>query len=143
METIDDVLAHFGVKGMKWGVRRNRSGRAGGAAEKERSPEAQKAHETLQLISKKGIGAASNDDLKSLQKRIDLEKKYKEAFPKKENPYVEFGKEFAKRVLIPEGEKQLKAFIAKKATTTLAGKEVVEVLELGKHSPGYGRHLKR
>lgn len=143
METIDDVLAHYGVKGMKWGIRRNRSRQAGGASEKERSPEAQKAYETLQLISKKGIGAASNDDLKNLQKRIDLEKKYNEAFPKKKSPALEFGEQFVKRVLIPVGEKNLTAYLNKQADTLMKGKQAVEVLELGKHSPGYGRHLKR
>lgn len=142
METIDDFLAHYGVKGMKWGVRRNRSRQAGGAAEKERSPEAQKAHETLQLISKKGIGAASNADLKNLEQRMKLEMKYKELFPKKKT-VVDHGLEVAKRVLLPVAEKEARKFIEGKAATITAGKQIVEEAELGKHSSGYGRHLKR
>jgi len=40
-EDYEEALAHFGVKGMHWGVRRDRTT---GGAQRERTPEEQKLH---------------------------------------------------------------------------------------------------
>jgi hypothetical protein len=141
LEQIDDIdaaLAHVGVKGMRWGVRKNRKQIANGP----KSDQAAKVADILDHIKKNGIGAATNDDLKMLEQRIKLEVKYKENFPRK-TTLAEHGFEFAKKVLIPVAEQNAKAFLNKQLETKMKGKAVVEVLELGKHSSGYGRHLKR
>lgn len=140
MEAVENVLAHYGVRGMKWGVRRNRKQVAS-----PKSEEAAKVHDILGNIHKNGIGAASNSDLQLLQNRVKLEQKFNEAFPKKKNPLVEYGKDAATRVLIPIAEQNFKKFMEKKVDAKLfpTQKVVQEVLEVGKHSPNYGRHLKR
>lgn len=75
MDTIDDVLAHFGVKGMKWGVRRSRSQLSGGQSHSE---DALKALASKKIASTQGTHALSNQDLQHLVKRMQLEKQFSE-----------------------------------------------------------------
>jgi hypothetical protein len=138
MTAVDDILKHYGVRGMKWGVRNKKNAAASGP----KSGDAQQVHDIIQKIAKGGIGAASNADLKVLESRAKLENKYKDIYPKKKT-IVDHGGELAKKILLPVFEQQAKAFLNDKAALALKGKEIVEVIELGKHSPGYGRHLKR
>lgn len=70
-------LAHWGIKGMKWGIRRSDSelARANGSS----SADAVRAKETLTSIRKSGsLSAASDADLNHLVNRINLEKRYAE-----------------------------------------------------------------
>lgn len=89
-------LEHHGVKGMKWGIRRKTgsSGLAtaaghtakGIAAAKQvhtktlktrhHSEEAKQAHEIAKKVQKHGVHSLSNDELKALTARFDLEQKY-------------------------------------------------------------------
>lgn len=120
MDAVENFLAHYGVKGMRWGVRRSKSNQAGGAAAAQRTEDAQKTHEVIQRISKHGIGSASNSDLKMLEQRIKLEMKYNELFPKKKT-IADHGLEIAKRVLIPVAEQQAKNFLNQQVSTKVLG----------------------
>lgn len=137
---VDDILAHFGVKGMRWGVRKRTSQNQHRNGPK--SEQAAKVDNIINNIKKNGIGAATNDDLKMLEQRIKLEVKYKEMFPRRKT-LTNHGLDFAKKVLIPVAERGAKSFLESKADKILKGKAQVETIELGKHSSGYGRHLKR
>lgn len=55
-------LYHFGVKGMKWGVRR------------KRKPSSD--YKESRKIKKKHVSEMSNEELKKLNKRMDLEQNY-------------------------------------------------------------------
>ena len=71
-------LAHFGIKGMKWGIRRSDEELA--RANRSSSTDAIRARETLSSIKKAGsLSAASDSDLKHLIDRINTEKRYSEA----------------------------------------------------------------
>lgn len=118
MDAAEKVLAHFGVKGMKWGVRKSRST---GTAPEHMAETAQKKHEVLTKIKKHGIDAATNDDLKMLEQRVKLETKFNELFPKKRHPAVVIGEQIVKRVLIPVGEQQAKDFLNKKVGAQILG----------------------
>lgn len=79
METIDDVLEHYGIKGMKWGVRRSdeQLARARGRRKtKEVSPDAERAKESFKKARKGGPQALSNKELQELNKRLNLEQQY-------------------------------------------------------------------
>lgn len=86
-----EFLAHYGVKGMRWGVRKDRSptevgaeatqtllrGKAkvkttGGTAQPA-SADAVKAATTKQILKKSGTAALSNQQLRELQERMQLE----------------------------------------------------------------------
>lgn len=107
MDAAEKVLAHFGVKGMKWGVRKSRSK---GTAPEHQSEMAQRKHEVLAKIKSHGIDAATNDDLKMLEQRVKLEMKFNELYPKKKT-VIDHGSELAKRILLPVAEQQAKNYL--------------------------------
>jgi hypothetical protein len=72
-------LAHWGIKGMKWGIRRSDEELARASSD---SADAIRARETLAAIQSKGsLSAASDADLNHLVNRINLEKRYAEVNP--------------------------------------------------------------
>lgn len=62
-------LAHYGVKGMRWG--------------KRKAVTPSEDHETSRAIKSKKLSEMSNAELKQLTTRMDLEQKYKKLNPKK------------------------------------------------------------
>lgn len=70
METADEVLAHFGVKGMKWGIRKDKS------SSRVTSSDAQKARDAQAIIKRHGTQALDNKDLQHLVTRMNLERQY-------------------------------------------------------------------
>jgi hypothetical protein len=71
-EAADAVLAHFGVKGMKWGVRRGAgTPRAPASGDKARADEL-----ASKVKSGGGHHVLSNTELEALTKRMNLEQQY-------------------------------------------------------------------
>lgn len=68
--TTDEFLAHYGVQGMKWGVRRNR-------AVVKPSSDKKKAEE----LRKKGTTALTNKQLKTVNERANLEQNFNRMNP--------------------------------------------------------------
>jgi 2'-5' RNA ligase len=68
-EAVNELL-HYGVKGMHWGVRKDRS-RA------RPSSDAAAAAKAKKKLKEKGLHTLSNDEINALTRRIDLEKKVK------------------------------------------------------------------
>ena len=79
-DSVDDVLAHFGVKGMKWGVRKNRAS-------------VTKARLTNQHGDYKHAHSAtpnhklSNKELQRRVTRLNLEKQYRDLTAKPQSKY--------------------------------------------------------
>lgn len=89
--SVDDILAHYGVKGMKWGVRKDRSGssqgplakrkakRAEAKAQKEAdrarpdSEDATNANQIKRTAKNAGLSKLSNQELETVIKRMRLE----------------------------------------------------------------------
>lgn len=67
-----EFLAHYGIKGMRWGVRRRRSSDSSPATSSKKSAE----HLQAQALRKKSISEMSNAELKALTTRMNLEKQY-------------------------------------------------------------------
>lgn len=68
-------LMHWGVKGMRWGIRKSRS--------------TSTDHATASSLKKKHISEMSNDDLAKITKRMQLERSYKDLRAKDVNAGVQ------------------------------------------------------
>lgn len=66
-ELADDFLMHYGVKGMKWGKRKSSAGSDDNAA--------------VSPLRKKKAHELSNEELKKLNERMQLEQNYKKLNP--------------------------------------------------------------
>ena len=77
-----DSLAHYGIKGMKWGVRRyqNKDGSYTSAGKKRRKQYSSDYEET-KALRKKSYKELSDQELKRLNKRLNLESEYKRLNP--------------------------------------------------------------
>jgi 2'-5' RNA ligase len=74
--SVDAALKHYGVKGMRWGVRRNRSSSTSTSTTSDSSsPDYVKARAALA----KKPSELSNDEMRDLVSRLNLEKQYQTA----------------------------------------------------------------
>ena len=104
-------LYHFGILGMKWGIRRQR-GSDGRVVEGSRGSE---DHQKARDLKKKGARNLSNAELKAYVERMNLEKQYSN-LNKKE---VSAGRKFVSDVLVTAGKTTLTNFVTKQMTAQL------------------------
>lgn len=69
----EKFLAHYGVKGMRWGVRKDRS--------RSYSKDYARARKLRNRARKSSIKSLTNSELEALNKRTQLEKKYADLNP--------------------------------------------------------------
>ena len=125
-DAINEVLAHFGVRGMRWGVRKDRTTRVK-VGETLRtitvphhtSTDAMKAHNASVLIKKHGLKALTNQELKDLNYRINLEQNFRKMVPK-ETGRIKRGRDTMEKMIWQAGEQQLQPYINKYAGMGLA-----------------------
>lgn len=75
---MNNELYHYGVLGMKWGVRRDRSRSGGSRKKRSMSDDARDAY----TIKKKKVSQMSNAELRKLNERTRLEQEYSRLNPK-------------------------------------------------------------
>lgn len=133
-----DILVHYGVLGMKWGVRRSPSELA--RARGERAPKnakkktsffskktvkkkpvkaSVKSSSKKEGSSKKTPGDMTNEELQSAVRRLELEKRYRDLSPKK----VSAGRKIIDNVVIPALTESGKNLM--KDYTTKLGKQLL------------------
>lgn len=103
MTTYEDYLAHYGVKGMKWGRRKSDS--SGGDSKSSKkggkrpttSTDAKKAKGLQKSVDNKGVGHLSNRELQDVITRMELQQKYDNL--SKKGSRVESGKNFIADIL--------------------------------------------
>jgi hypothetical protein len=88
-DSVDDILTHYGVKGMRWGVRRSSGAQAVTVSDKGKKlktsggkghpahPDALSAHRLGQVGKKSGLKALSNKELQDYAHRLQLEQNVK------------------------------------------------------------------
>lgn len=89
-------LYHYGVLGMKWGVRRTPAqlARARGERSSKTSSISVKKKEPTKESTTKKLSEMSDDELRNTVRRLQLEKQYKDLNPEK----VSIGKKFVNTV---------------------------------------------
>lgn len=70
-DTLEDVMQHYGVKGMHWGVRKRRSADSGPT-----SSDATKAKTHAATVKAHGTKALTNKELQDLVTRMNLEQQF-------------------------------------------------------------------
>jgi hypothetical protein len=111
----EELLAHFGVKGMHWGVRRPGTGTPSSHV----SPDAARAHQLRSVVNRHGVSALSNQDLQHLVTRQNLERQHGQLNPEK----VSAGHAIVNELLKVGGS------VAKQQATTYANKYAAEGID--------------
>lgn len=86
---MSDELYHFGVKGMKWGIRHDKN-RSGSSRSRKKKRVASEDYTRSRDIMKKKLYEMSNRELQEANKRLQLENNYK-------NNYNDIGKKIVDR----------------------------------------------
>lgn len=110
-QEVVDMLSHFGIKGMKWGVRKERTSssvtvrdrgkklKTSGGKGVPAHPDALRARRIGQIAKKSGTKALSNDELQTYAQRLQLEQNIKRLTDSEKNP----GKRFVINILSRSG----------------------------------------
>lgn len=92
---IDDVLKHFGVKGMHWGVR----GGKGTPTAHPSSEDAQRVAESKAKLKSSGTKALSTKELQELVTRLNLEQQFSNLSSKESSSKIAKGQSTVKQIL--------------------------------------------
>lgn len=89
------VLAHYGVKGMRWGFRKRSDG---SVVRTGRTAKTSEDHDTAQTLKKKRVSEMSNSELRQLNERMQLERTYSQLIGSQKSK-VDRGNKVAKDLL--------------------------------------------
>lgn len=112
MNEVDDVLMHFGVLGMKWGVRRSGGIERFGRRQKIGAGKISGDHQKKIGLKRKKLSAMTNEELKALNTRMQLEKQYKELT----RADVSFGRKIVNDIIAPAAKQTATNFVSKAMT---------------------------
>lgn len=108
MSAVEEFLAHYGVKGMRWGVRRG--------SKEAPSSDAARATELRTRAKQSKVKALSNKELQEAINRMNLEQQFKR-LSTNERPVVT---RFIASTLMEIGKREVQTALAKKVAKTAA-----------------------
>lgn len=107
---VEEILAHAGVKGMKWGVRKKKPLPV--------SAEAQQKQGIKQQVKKNKVGSVSNADLQAAIRRMQLEQDFKRLSVNEQSGM----KRWISSTLLEIGKREVQTQAAKALTGVVARK---------------------
>lgn len=107
MTTVEDILAHYGVKGMKWGKKKNPA-----------SSDSAASTTTRVKAKRLGVHTVSNNDLQAAIRRMQLEQDFKR-LSVNEKPAIT---RWVSSTLLEIGKREVQTRVAKKVATTVIKK---------------------
>lgn len=114
---VEDFLAHFGIKGMKWGVRKKKPHPV--------SADARQKQNIKDKVKQTKIASVSNTDLQAAIRRMQLEQDFKRLKVNEQSAVTRWLSstlvEIGKREVQAQAGKQIGKFVAKAALTGGAG----------------------
>lgn len=130
-DAVDDFLAHYGVKGMRWGHRKADSGPTGvtvtttargrvktsGGTGHAPAKEAVDAAVSVRKAKSSSVKALSNDELRTAIQRMQLEQQFNQLRPK--GP-AEHGRKFVTQTILQIGKEQTTKIARDTAATQIA-----------------------
>lgn len=107
----NNELYHYGILGMRWGVRRSRksSGSSKGSQKKSKTDGWSEDAKTVYALKKKKVSQMSNAELRKLNERALLEKQYRDLNKKQKS----VGQKFVTDVLAGAAKETAKNYVAK------------------------------
>ena len=137
MTDVNEFLAHYGVKGMKWGVRKSdvpagetrvtqkgKKLKGEGGKGLPAHEDATKAAVSKQKMKGSGIQSLSNKELKDLHQRMNLEQNVRELAAKEKQSTANPAARFIKRTLLNSGKQE-----AQKASNNATSKLVANMMK--------------
>lgn len=124
---LDQILAHAGVRGMRWGVRKKREsssdsdGGEGSTKRGSKSEDAVSAKNLVRKAKKDSPDSLSNKEMKAAIERMNLEQQYS----KLTTPPESAGKKFVKGILKGTATMAATAVINQAVTRQLEGKGLI------------------
>ena len=108
-EKYNHELYHYGVLGMKWGVRRNRKSASSSAsnAKTKRKRVPSEDHLQAQQIKKKKLYEMSNKEIETVTRRMQLEQNYKNL----NRQQISRGQKFVTDILTEVGKETAKSIV--------------------------------
>lgn len=90
----DSDIMHFGVLGMKWGVRRKKNSVSRKEQKKRANKKTSRDYNETEFLRKRKVKSLSNAQLKKAITRMQLEQQYKQLSEKDKFKLYNFGKKF-------------------------------------------------
>lgn len=97
----EQALAHYGILGMKWGVRRSEAELARARGKRTSNSSSDSAVEQPAAKRSKSVSEMSDDELRKTVQRLQLEKQYRDLSPKQVSTGKKIVNKILKEVVVP------------------------------------------